>query len=132
MHRIAFLAAGLALAAAPTAHATDISTQCETDIATHCGNVAPGNGRILSCLYAHEDLLSEACDRATSESSDLLDYFFHRLRIVIAACSPDIHRHCADVAVGQGRLFSCLAERRAELGADCAELVDEIELPTDS
>ena len=127
--RSMLLAAGLLIIGTPMVRATDIVTACETDIATYCEQVAPGNGRVLSCLYAHEDLLSEACDAATSESSDLLDFFFSRLQVVAAACGEDAVKHCSEVSIGGGRLFACLKENEATLSPGCAELVGEVRMP---
>ena len=38
--------------------AQSIFESCETDLKTYCGQVTPGNGHIVACLYAHEDTLS--------------------------------------------------------------------------
>ena len=34
---------------------------CQAEIETYCKAITPGEARILACLYAHEDKLSERC-----------------------------------------------------------------------
>lgn len=122
-------AAGSAILIAQPAVGADILGACEADIATHCAEVEPGHGRIASCLYAYEDKLSEPCDAAMSDTADVIDLFFDRLRYVKQECGEDIRTHCGEVELGQGRLFSCLAEKRSMISAGCGELVDGMELP---
>ncbi len=38
------------------------SKACDADIRTYCGDVTPGEGRILACLQAYRDRVDEACD----------------------------------------------------------------------
>ena len=43
-----------------------VATNCETDIDEFCGEVEAGEGRILNCLMASNDSLSESCSTAMS------------------------------------------------------------------
>ncbi len=113
------------------AGAQDLLEACSTDIGTHCAAVVPGNGRLASCLYAHEDKLSEPCDIAFGETADIMDMVFERLRFAKQQCSADIATHCADVEVGQGQIFSCLRDQAASLSDGCRGLVERVDLPAD-
>lgn len=44
-----------------------------------------------------------------------------RAKLMEAArlCRPDIERFCAKVKRGEGRIFQCLSDHRAELQPDC-------------
>ncbi len=106
--------------------AQSIFESCETDLKAYCSQVTPGNGRIFSCLYAHEDKLSESCDAATENLSNLLDWFLDSVRYVMDQCADDIHKHCTDVRYGGGRIFSCLVEKTASLTDGCKKLVPEM------
>jgi hypothetical protein len=112
--------------AASPAVAEGLLESCGTDISKFCGEVTPGNGRVISCLYAHEDKLSEACDAASADLGDLIDSFFFGLRQAYATCAPDIEKHCSDVKMGQGRLVSCLAENQSTLGNECGDIVSKL------
>jgi hypothetical protein len=51
------------------AEALDYSiTACEADADTHCRDVQPGEGRIVSCLKANESKVSKACVAALKET----------------------------------------------------------------
>ena len=106
--------------------AQSIFESCETDLKAYCGQVTPGNGRIVACLYAHEDTLSENCDAATEDHANLLDWFFESVRYVMDQCANDIQEHCAGVAFGGGRIFSCLVEKTSSLTDGCKALVPEM------
>ena len=106
--------------------AQSIFESCETDLKAYCGQVTPGNGHIVACLYAHEDTLSDNCDAATEDHANLLDWFFESVRYVMDQCANDIREHCADVAFGGGRIFSCLVEKTSSLTDGCKALVPEM------
>lgn len=111
------------IAASGVAGAQGLLESCKADVAEFCSKVTMGDGRVMSCLYAHEDSLSEACDAATDDIGDLIDGFFSGIREAYAICAPDIEKNCSDVKIGQGRLVSCLAENQKTLGKDCGEIV---------
>lgn len=125
------LAAAVAAFAALPAGAADILGDCAEDIQTYCSAVEPGHGRVAACLYAHEDKVSESCDLALGETADIIDMMFERLRAVKTACGEDIRSQCGEVELGEGRIFACLIEKKAEISADCGELVGKIQLPQD-
>ena len=106
--------------------AQSIFESCETDLKAYCSQVTPGDGRIVACLYAHEDTLSESCDAATEDHANLLDWFFESVRYVMDQCANDIQKHCADVAFGGGGIFSCLVEKTSSLTDGCKALVPEM------
>ncbi len=106
--------------------AQSIFESCETDLKAYCGQVTPGNGHIVACLYAHENTLSDNCDAATEDHANLLDWFFESVRYVMDQCANDIQKHCADVTFGGGRIFSCLVEKTSSLTDGCKALVPEM------
>ncbi len=122
------LAITLMLGAATTEQlaAQSIFESCETDLKDFCSQVLPGNGRILACIYAHEDKVSESCDAAIEDQASLLDWFFESVRYVMDRCADDIQKHCAGVKFGGGRIFSCLVEKTSSLTDDCRTLIPEM------
>ncbi len=118
------LAITLMLGAATTERlaAQSIFENCETDLKDFCSQVLPGNGRIVACIYAHEDKVSESCDAAIEDKAGLLDGFFESVRYVMDRCADDIQKHCAGVEFGGGRIFSCLVEKTSSLTDDCRTL----------
>lgn len=122
-----FLIAATLVAMTAPASAASLLEACETDIATYCAKVEPGNGRISACLYAHEDKVSDACDAATAEMSDVMDMFFSRMREMHIACGADVAEHCGGVAVGGGRIMACL--REAKVSDACSSVLQSIDQP---
>ncbi len=41
---------------------------CAADIKTHCGDVLPGEGRVLACLTDKEESLTAACSQAIEDT----------------------------------------------------------------
>ena len=114
------------LGSIPTVSAQDVIKACEGDIKKYCSQVTLGDGRLLACMYAHEDKLSVQCDVAIADAADQLDWFMDRVRTAIAQCAPDIEKHCANVEIGQGRIFMCLKIKRNELANECKAVVDRV------
>jgi len=44
-----------------------VAASCEADIATHCGDTQPGDGRLLLCLKEKQKDVSEGCAKALDE-----------------------------------------------------------------
>lgn len=122
--------AGVAMLSSPS-DSQSVLESCSDDIGTYCSQVEPRDGRIAACLYAHEDRVSDACDEANGEVSDLIDLFFARLADVHAACSADAVKFCPDTEVGGGRLYSCLRANESKIGQACAEMLKAINIPSD-
>ncbi len=133
----AFMAAGvfavsMMVLSPGQATAQSVFEACGEDIANHCKAVTPGDGRIFACLYAHEDKISESCDAITDDVANLLDLFFEVIRYTNQECRADIEKHCMDLEMGGGRIYSCLKSHKAELTSDCSTVLESINLPDDS
>ena len=111
--------------------AQSVFDACGKEIATHCADVIPGNGRLFSCIYAHEDKASDSCDAATAEVASLLDTFFELIRYSKQECRTDIAKFCTDVEIGGGRVYSCLKSNKAELTDECSTVIVRIKFPSD-
>ena len=116
-------------AATPLAQSSDILGACADDIGQYCSAVEPGNGRIAACLYAHEQVVSDSCDIATAEMSDILDTMFATIRVTFEQCGADIENYCSDVSAGGGRVLACLAGNEGELADGGAALISAVPSP---
>lgn len=126
--RLVFVGFALLLTfSSPTvSSAQDVLEVCADDINKYCSQVTLGNGRLLACMYAHEDKISDSCDAAIGEAADQLDWFLAEVREAVAKCAVDIEKHCSEVEVGQGRIYACLKLKTGELAAECKGVVDEV------
>ena len=126
-HLLTAAAAALMLLNATSAtQAQDVLKACEADIQTYCSQVTLGDGRLLACMYAHEDKISPECDVAIADAADQLDWFLSSVREALETCAPDIQKHCADVDAGQGRIYACLRIKKDQIGDDCKAVVDNV------
>ncbi len=105
-----------------------VATGCATELESYCAEVTPGEGRMLACLYAHEDKLSGQCEYALYDAAAQLERFISALSYLASECHGDLVDHCADVAGGEGRLASCLLDNKDKLQPRCAEAIDDVEL----
>lgn len=126
-----FFAVSLMVLSPGQATAQSVFEACGEDVANHCEAVTPGNGRIFACLYAHEDKISESCDAVIVDVANLLDRFFELIRYTVQECRADIEKHCMDVEMGGGRIYSCLKSHTAELTSDCSTVLESINLASD-
>jgi hypothetical protein len=113
-----------------TAFATDPLTQtvkdgCKAELESYCKGVTPGEGRVLACLYAHEEKLSAKCEFALFDAAILLDRAVSALAYAAYECEDDLEALCADVPVGEGRLLDCIAKNKKKVSKRCLDALTE-------
>lgn len=127
----AFLAAAWAGSAALVSSAEErgivetVKEGCKTELTNFCSQVTPGEGRVLACLYAHEDKLSGRCEYALYDSAARLERAVAALTYVANECSTDIQKNCGGVEMGEGRILACLKEHDAEVSDRCKLAVQD-------
>jgi len=97
---------------------------CKTEVDSYCSQVTPGEQRILACMYAHNDKISESCGRSIKDATLLIQSEFAQANFVGKLCGSDIIESCADVSPGDGRISSCLQDKSAELSAPCRRALE--------
>lgn len=105
-----------------------VAKGCEKELTDFCGQVTPGEGRILACLYAHEDKLSGHCEFALYDAAAQLERFIGALTYVANECDEDLDAHCAAVEAGEGRLAECLLDNKSKLQQRCITAIDATNL----
>ncbi|MCG6905347.1 MAG: cysteine rich repeat-containing protein, partial [Desulfobacteraceae bacterium] len=78
-----------------------VANGCKTEIETYCKDVTPGEGRILACLYAHQDKLSGKCEYALYDASARLERAVAALTYLANECAADLAEHCSGVEAGE-------------------------------
>ena len=81
-----------------------------------CGQVTPGEGRLVLCMMAHEDKVSNECDYALYSATRNIERAIDRIEQTADACWPDIEKQCSETAPGGGRRRSELQKQAIKFG----------------
>jgi Cysteine rich repeat len=104
---------------------TKIQAGCGGDIGKFCSTVTPGEGRLIFCMMAHEDKISQKCDYTLYEASQKLEHALDLIEETADACWPDIEKHCANVPEGGGHIAQCLLANKANVASNCRTVLDQ-------
>ena len=99
---------------------------CESETQTYCSQVTPGRGRLLSCLYAHEDKLSAQCINTLYDGLAMLEQAVDFITYWVTQCDQDIDTYCGSTEMGEGRIAKCLLDNKADLSERCTSAIDEV------
>lgn len=88
-----------------------IEGACREELHNFCSTVTPGEGRLLLCMQAHEDKLSNQCELALFDASRHIQQTMQKIGRAAEACWTDIQMQCGcDSSIAQ-----CISEKRANL-----------------
>lgn len=105
-----------------------VADGCKAELESYCKDVTPGDGRILACLYSHQDKLSGKCEYALFDAAVQLERAVAALAYVVNECADDLDQHCGNVAVGEGRLLECLEKNDKKVSSRCMDALKEVGL----
>ena len=112
------LPAVLACMALALSAQAQLAGPCAETIAKHCGDVTPGEGRLIKCLNDHRDDQSIACKDWIAEQQK-------SIKELNAACYEEIAKICSfdppDI-----RIVRCLDDNYLGLKLDCRSKLREI------
>ena len=96
---------------------------CEADKDRLCGDIEPGDGRLVACLMEHEKELTGECAAMVGRKKK--EEGKRKKNPGAMACEADMKRLCADVEPGDGRLIACMAAHEAELSEPCRAMTSK-------
>jgi hypothetical protein len=99
---------------------------CQKDIETYCKGVKPGEGRILACLYAYQDKLSNRCEYALYDAAAQLERAITALTYLANECKDDLKAYCSDVKPGEGRLINCIDKNMEKVSNRCKQAIKDV------
>jgi hypothetical protein len=105
-----------------------VADGCKKELETYCKDVTPGEGRILACLYAFEDKLSNRCEFALYDAASQLERAVNALTYTANECREDLKSYCSNVKPGEGRLLDCLDKKKEVLSARCKQAMSDVGL----
>ena len=101
---------------------------CKKEINTYCKTVTPGEGRVLACLYAHSEKLSNKCEYALYDAAAQLERAVAALTYVANECDNDLEKFCSSVQPGEGRLLQCLEKNEKKVSDRCKSALKDVGL----
>ena len=105
-----------------------VANGCKIEIEKYCSQVTPGQGRILACLYAHEDKLSAKCEYALYDAAAQLERAVAALSYVANECNEDLDKYCESIEPGKGRLLECLDKNDKQVSKRCKQAIKDVGL----
>ena len=105
-----------------------VAEGCKVELESYCKAVTPGEGRVLACLYAHEDKLSGRCEYALYDAAAQLEHAIGALTYVANECKTDMQQHCSNIEPGEGRLAMCLKKNEQQVSARCQQAMKDVNL----
>ena len=101
---------------------------CQKEISNYCKNVTPGEGRLLACLYAYGDKLSNRCEYALYDASVQLEREINALSYLANECRSDLNTYCSATKPGEGRLRDCLEKNKKKVSKRCTQAAKDVGL----
>ena len=122
--RIVFLGFALVLTPLVSSSAQEsvadmVLNSCKKELVDHCSKVKPGRGRIVACLYAHNDKLSDQCSLTLEIGVVQLRMILSAVSHVVDQCQDDLDKYCGDVEIGGGQMYQCMSKNRTNLKQKC-------------
>ena len=99
---------------------------CKVELDKYCAMVTPGDGRLLGCLFAYQDKLSNRCEYALYDAAAQLERAVAALTYVVNECGNDLDKFCSDVAPGEGRLEDCINKNIANVSKRCQQAMKDV------
>jgi hypothetical protein len=103
-----------------------VADGCKKEIGTYCKEVTPGEGRVLACLYAYEDKLSNRCEYVLYDAAAQLERAIAALTYLANECKDDLKAYCSDIKPGEGRLINCIDKNMEKVSSRCKQAIKDV------
>jgi Cysteine rich repeat len=118
---------GKALLDRLTARVEKVENACAEDIKKYCSTVTPGEGRMVYCMQAHEDKISDKCAFELEDAATAIQAAAEALKNGVIACKTEISGVCGKISPGEGRIATCLLENKSTVSNGCAEAIAKVQ-----
>lgn len=90
---------------------------CHEDMQKYCATAGDDHASKMKCMKENESKFSQAC-------KDHVVKMKEAMKEVKEACQEDVHKLCADVKPGKGRIMKCMKEHHDELSEGCKSEIE--------
>ena len=97
-----------------------VDDACAAEVDKFCGDVIPGQHRVIDCLKAHASQFSPGCKTQLQDQAKAVKA---ELKKIGKACKNDIDKFCGKVEPGEGRIAMCLSDNSASLSKGCVAAI---------
>lgn len=104
-----------------------LESVCAADIRKYCGQVTPGEGRMVYCMQAFEDKISPKCAFELEDAAASILSAADALKDGVLACKAEINGVCGKVKPGEGRIATCLLENKSTASAGCVDAIAKVQ-----
>jgi Golgi apparatus protein 1 len=118
---------GKALLDRLNARVEKVESACAEDIKKYCTTVTPGEGRMVYCMQAHEDKISDKCAFELEDAATAIQTAAEALKNGVIACKAEIDAVCGKIKPGEGRIATCLIENKSTASAGCAQAIAKVQ-----
>jgi hypothetical protein len=125
---LAVLLLGFVYVTAQAGPINTIADGCKVELEKYCSQVTPGDGRVLACLFSHEDKISAKCEFALYDAAVQLERAVSALAYVANECDADMEKYCAAVEPGEGRVLDCLNKQGKNVSERCRGAIKDVGL----
>ena len=94
---------------------------CQSDIQKYCSDVTKSDGRVMACLKAHDDKLSDSCNTQWQQAKT---EWKNKMKQMHTACSGDVEKFC-NSAEGPRDVLSCLDTHKSDLTTSCQNFTSQ-------
>lgn len=101
---------------------------CKVELEKYCSLVTPGDGRLLGCLFAYQDKLSNKCEYALYDAAVQLERAVAAMTYLANECDNDLEKFCSEVHPGDGRLKECIDKNIAKVSDRCKSAMKDVGL----
>ena len=123
-----FLVTGVSALAEQNDLVNSVQNGCKAELDKYCAMVTPGDGRLLGCLFAYQDKLSNKCEYALYDAAVQLERAVAALTYVATECDDDLQKFCGNIAPGDGRLTDCINKNIANVSDRCKSAMEDVGL----
>lgn len=103
----------------------NLKKSCNKELSSFCKGVVPGEGRVLACLYAFENKVSDQCAVAVYDAAVELEKAIADMKYAAGQCMADLKKYCGNVKVGQGRGLACLQKNDKDVSQQCKDALKQ-------